>query len=261
MKYKKLLSMSIALMAISGSAQALDILPTLTSTLPNNNTPNYGDWNFWAPSQSVNITYNATAQNYTLTASSTGNFTFFNQYNVNSYIGTASVYSLSATFDQSGNFVANAAGSDYLKITGYFSATTAAAIAADTGIAAPTTSTNLLQANLTGFGYNQTQDTLGFSTAFTSAWSDQKGFTGGSTGESVYLYAPVGLNADGTAKGTNSLGTIISAFQGQNLSTAPTTTINGISSIASVPVPFSGVLFGTGLTTLLGLSRRSARKA
>ncbi|WP_347987765.1 hypothetical protein [Methylomonas sp. AM2-LC] len=262
MRCKKLLSMSIALMAISGSAQALDILPTLTPVVPY--SAPIGDWNYWINNQSVSLTYSAVTGDYTLNATSTGTFSVFNQLFAQSYIGNANEYSLSATFDKSGNFIANAAGSDYLKITGYFNDTTAAQITADTGAIAPTSTsgTNLLQANLTGFGYNTAQDTLGFSTLFTGGWTTQQpNIIGSSKGQAVYLYDPLGLNSDGTANSSNELASIISAFDAKNLGFAPTTTINNINTIASLPVPFSGVLFGTGLTALLGLSRRSNRKA
>jgi hypothetical protein len=247
MNVKKILGFSFALLATSSAANAVTRIPTLISDIPGASAPSLTlDWNFLASSQTLSVTKNSD-NNYTLTSSSTGLFSFFN--NTGSYNGTASVYTLSATFDKSGNFIQNSLGSDYLNITGYFGAATAAHLSSNGNltVAAPTSSSVLFNANLTDFGYSTTQNTLGFVTSFLASWSNQGVLTGGSVGESAYLFSS-----------TNSLAPVTNAFAIHDLSTLVGNSYTGVSSITSVPVPFSGLLFGTGLLSLLGLNRRKS---
>ena len=95
---------------------------------------------------------------------------------------------------------------------------------------------------------------IGFNTKFTGGWAANNiGLTGGSTGESLWLG---GLSSgmfdlvkalDGNAGN----GTLSSLFGSAR-------TINGVASVASVPLPGAVWLFLTGLMTFLGRHRKSA---
>lgn len=158
MKLNKLLGLSAALLAISSSANALDSFPIFTPIPSVGSAPSHSDWNFWTSNESVSLTSN-TSGIYTLTATATGPVTFL--YGGHSYSTSSnSVYSLSATFNAQGGYIANVAGSDNLTITGYFNAAQANLL----GNNAPTSTSTLLAANLTAFGFGTSQDTLGFKT-------------------------------------------------------------------------------------------------
>ncbi len=93
---------------------------------------------------------------------------------------------------------------------------------------------------------------LGFKTLFTGGWAaNQPGLTGGSTGESLWLFAN-GKDFRDLVKaldGIDANGTLSSLIGNSK-------TINKVSSVASVPVPATAWLFGSGLMGLLGLKRR-----
>ncbi|MGD0958929.1 MAG: hypothetical protein ABSB19_03900 [Methylomonas sp.] len=260
MKSKKSLSLLAALLAISGSVQALDVFPTLdyvNNGSTNGSVPGYSDWSFWFPSQT--ITVSQTSGNYVLTSNGASGFSFFNN---GTYAGNAT-YSLSATFNSNGTFIPNAVGSDYYTISGDFSSSAAAKLDANNGLSgtnlAPTTYTTLLDANLSSFGFNNVQDTIGFGTSFNPSWSNNQVFTGGSPGESVYLYSVFGFNSDGTPNlSSSALAGLIAQFASANLTGG---SFASISSVASVPVPFAGLLFASGLTALLGVSRRNVKNS
>ncbi len=101
---------------------------------------------------------------------------------------------------------------------------------------------------------NYSGNALGFKTQFTGGWApSQPGLTGGSTGESLWLFA-----------NTNDFKTLVKALDGINsngtLSSliGKSKKIDKVSSVASVPVPGAVWLFGTGLMTLLASRRKSA---
>ncbi len=100
--------------------------------------------------------------------------------------------------------------------------------------------------------YNGTA--LGFNTKFTGGWAaNNPGLTGGSKGESLWLFASnFGfknlVNAlDGNA-GNGTLSSLIGSSKN----------ITGVSSVAAVPVPGAIWLFGTGLMTFVASRRKSA---
>lgn len=107
---------------------------------------------------------------------------------------------------------------------------------------------------------------LGFDTKLTGGWAAKNlGFTGGSTGESLWLFGVSSGFKDlvKALDGDNGNGTLSSLF-------GKSKTIKGISSVAGVPVagvspgaavvPLPGAvwLFGTGLMTLLASRRKGA---
>lgn len=97
---------------------------------------------------------------------------------------------------------------------------------------------------------------LGFNTKFTGGWApSMPGLTGGSTGESLWLFAsPFNsgfkdlVNALDGNKENGTLSNLIGSSD----------TIKNVSSVASVPVPGAVWLFGTGLATLLAGRRKHA---
>jgi hypothetical protein len=94
---------------------------------------------------------------------------------------------------------------------------------------------------------------LGFKTKFTDGWvMDQSGLTGGSTGESLWLFGQSHDFQDlvNALDGDESNGTLRSLIDRSK-------TIERVSSVSSVPVPAAAWLFGTGLVTLLAKRRKN----
>ena len=180
---------------------------------------------------------------YTLTATSSGNINFYQNQSQVSTMGTGTGYKLTANFDASSNFVAT--GST-LTITG--------SLDNPLGGTGDYTDTTLYSAKLTDFGTDKSSAEIAFKTDFTgsTAWSNQVKFTGGSKGEVVYLFDQVGLNNGGHGR----LSSLINALDSNNLSKVNNLHFTGIESIASVPLPLPIILFGTGLTALIGLGRK-----
>ena len=95
---------------------------------------------------------------------------------------------------------------------------------------------------------------VGFKTQFTGGWAAQNTrLTGGSSGENLWLAGLSSgfLNLVKALDSSTSNGTLSSLFSRR-------TTISGVVSIASVPVPAAVWLFGTGLMSLLAGRRKSA---
>jgi len=72
----------------------------------------------------------------------------------------------------------------------------------------------------------------------------------------VYLYDQVGL-----ATGHGSLTALTNALTAGSLAGVSGATFHGVQSIASVPLPLPVVLFGTGLTALMGFARKRRNSA
>lgn len=95
---------------------------------------------------------------------------------------------------------------------------------------------------------------LGFNTRFTGGWvASNTGLTGGSTGESLWL---IGLssgfrNLINALDGDDSNGTLASLIGSSK-------TIDGVTSVASVPLPGAVWLFFSGLMAVLAMRRKSA---
>ena len=95
---------------------------------------------------------------------------------------------------------------------------------------------------------------LGFGTKFTGGWAtQQKELTGGSTGESLWLFGSNKAFNDlvKALDGNKANGTLSTLFKNNK-------TISGVSSISAVPVPGAVWLFLTGMLTVLGLRRKKA---
>jgi hypothetical protein len=93
---------------------------------------------------------------------------------------------------------------------------------------------------------------LGFKTQFTGGWAaNQPGLTGGSTGESLWLFSASKnfLDLVNALDGISTNGTLSSLIGNSK-------TITKVSSVASVPVPGAVWLFGTGLISLLASRRK-----
>lgn len=95
---------------------------------------------------------------------------------------------------------------------------------------------------------------LGFTTKFTGGWAANNiGLTGGSTGESLWLFASNSgfKNLVKALDGISGNGTLASLIGSSK-------TISGVSSVSAVPVPGAVWLFLFGLMTLLAGRRKSA---
>jgi hypothetical protein len=137
----------------------------------------------------------------------------------------------------------------------------------------------LFSVNLTKIGVDSTHDALGFNTDDFGGWANQKQFTGGSTSESLWLYALINTgnlycvgprpnnncNNSPNQTGTFPYSTSNSAWNtflteiknGQQLKAA---TFYGIGAIATVPIPAALLLFGSGLASLGAMARRRKAK-
>ena len=170
------------------------------------------------------------------------------------YTVAASVYNLTANFTSVGVFTGGS-----LIISGTPSGSPTGANSY-TNYASGSTY-NLLTESLTGFGYNASQAAIGFQTDWsksTPSWGTQNVFTGNaigtSNGDATYLF-----NQGGLGTGEGPLSALINEFATGNFQPL---TINGnIESIAAVPLPLPAVLFGTGLTALMGLGRQRRNQA
>lgn len=90
---------------------------------------------------------------------------------------------------------------------------------------------------------------IGFDTDFISGWAfDNKGLTGGSLGESLWLTG----NSVGFKKLVRALDSDIANGTLETLFKAKTSSISSVKSIASVPLLSSGLVMFTGLLTLYG---------
>lgn len=235
MQHKTITLLSILVIALVNPAYA-DTIPNITPFLGGGvSAPSTNDYYF--DNSGLNVSLASNGSGYTLTTTGSGNFNFYgpNQSFIDQ--GNAVSYSLLANFDASGVFIA--AGSE-LTITGTLSSLPAGTT--------PFPANNILyDANLIGFGYNPAQADIGFQTQFLTSWSNQPLLTGGSSGESVYLFDQNGLST-----GNGALSGLITAFQNGNPGSVAGNTYSPVESLTVVPLPFSAVLFATGLALLMG---------
>jgi hypothetical protein len=243
MKFKQIIALPILGLALGNLAYAGQV-PTI-NPINGFTVPKDIDYSF--NNRGLNVSVASVAGGYQLTASGTGNFTFYGQTPASSYSGTTSGtgYLLTANFDSASNFVPT--GSK-LNIYGSLGTTPPGSSGTPSGL--------LYDANLTNFGYDASQAAIAFVTLFNPSWSNQPLFTGGSTGEVAYLFDQVGLTG-----GYGRLSGLTSALQAGNLAGVAGKTFRGVESIATVPLPLPVVLFGTGLTALMGLGRQRRNNA
>lgn len=235
MNYKQLLAVPVLGLALGGSAYA-GAIPNLGS-IDGFQVPQSYDYSF--DNRRLTVSVASSESGYTLTATGTGNFSFYGPTNGTSYLGNGSSYSLVANFDSASNFVASGS---LLTINGALPT-----VPGTTG----TPSGLLYSADLTAFGTNAGQAAIAFRTDFNTSWSNQPVLTGGSTGEVVYLFDDLGLNT-----GAGRLSALINAVSAHDLGSIAGNSYTSVRSIATVPVPLPAVLFGTGLTALLGIGRK-----
>lgn len=250
MNLKKLALPVLVVAASVGTANAAivptNITPIVTNTGATANVPTTKDYFFLDNGLTASVNYNVSG-GYTLTVLGKGNMNFMAPNGTlpgTAYSSTLASFYLTANFTQAGVFQAAGSG---LTITGLLNT--------PSGLPSGVTPVHnpLYSANLTGFGYNFAQDDIAFTTQFNPSWSNQPVITGGSTGESVYLGTTAGWNA---SNGTGPLAGILTAFQNHDLSQATGQYYTGFGAITVVPVPMPAVLFGTGLTALLGMRRQ-----
>jgi hypothetical protein len=232
--------------AVTTSSLALNtpvILPNIAQPSGlSTNTPSGYDFSF--DDRGLTVSVNASGSNYVLTATGSGNFSF---YGPNTYPipGTASSYSLTANFTSNGTFVPT--GST-LTIQGTLNNTSALPV----GVTPPTPGQTLFSANLINFGFNTAQGDLGFQTQFLSSWANQPGLTGGSSTESVYLIDQAALLDGGYGRLTE----LVNAIHAGDLGMVNGMVFSNTESIATLPLPLPALLFGAGLTAVFGFSSK-----
>lgn len=246
MKYKKLIALPILGLALSNLANAGQV-PIINSISSSNNGASFAvplatDFSFNQRNLSVSVAATGTGYQLTAIGAPSSNFTFYGWTPGSAYSGTTSGsgYSLTANFDIAGAFVPT--GSK-LTVTGSLSTAPVGSVGAASGL--------LYDADLTDFGFNAAQADIAFKTKFNPSWSNQPLFTGGSAGEVIYLYDQIGL-----ASGRGNLSALTRALAAGNLGSVAGQTFSRIESIATVPLPLPAVLFGTGLTALIGFTRK-----
>jgi hypothetical protein len=253
MRYNTLITASMLLLATGEVATAGGVIPNfnpvLNSASANLGTPVAADYTFDQSGLNGQFASNPTNNGWTLTVTGTGSGAFYTPNTASIDTVSNIKYTLTAYFDNSGKFLSNV-GNSYsaLTITGALSDQTAGV----TGVSAATGYSSLFSSNLTDFGYNASQATIGFTTQFqASAWSSQAPFTGGSSGDVIYLF-----NQGGVSTGFGVLSGLISEFETGKF--APTSLAN-VESLAAVPLPMSAVLFGTGLIGLISFGRQNRK--
>ena len=247
MKIKQLLTIPLFGLTLTNAAFA-GLTPILSSINSDNNanSANFSkpiaiDYSFNNRGLDVSVATKP-GGGYILTATSAGNINFYQNSSNVSTMGSGKGYTLTANFDKNSNFITTGSS---LTIVGTLNSTLG-------GTGTAQKSTNLFSANLTDFGTDASTAAIAFKTKFNPSWSNQIKFTGGSTGESVYLFDQVGLNNGGHGR----LSSLIAALNAHNLGSIGNQHFVGIESIASVPLPLPVLLFGSGLTALIGLRRK-----
>jgi len=238
---KKLSTLPLILLALGQPAFA-DVIPGFTSL------PGLGG----VPSSSLDYTFDqsglhgsftgSSGTGWTLNVSGTGVGAFYTPNHSAEYTVNNSTYALNATFSAQGAFQGGS-----VTINGTLSGYPA-------GVTAPTTGEALYAANLYNFGYSAAQAAIGFDTTFTASWANQPVFTGGSAGDVLYLF-----NQGGVSTGSGALSGLINEFVTGNFKAL--TISNNFESLAAVPLPMPAVLFGTGLTALMGFARKRRNQA
>lgn len=160
-------------------------------------------------------------------------------------------FKYTANFDSNGDLITSYGNKHNLKNNLTINGKLGAGSVGDYSWKAFTSNKLLLSANLTALGTDS--NALGFATSFTGGWAaDQnKPFTGGSTGESLWL------SSSSSTSFTNLVAAIQNGTLDNLLGNKNSMTFKHVSSVASVPVPAAVWLFGTGLTALLASRRKN----
>jgi hypothetical protein len=250
-------ALSLYLLLAGGAAQA--------STVPNFGGPGVsppGYPAFWGTNVDATVTRNKNGT-FTLSvigsaASCGGNHTSGGcsgaAFNVPgaSYVVGSETLNLTANFSSSGMF-----SSGSYTITGSLPASSNPSFGTAPGGLSWGAQGNeiLLTANLTADTIDSSNEALGFTEVITGGWADQAQFTSGSP-ESVWLYSLLGglTREHGLGKGNSSWDKFLAELNnGRGLHPA---TLSAIGSIATVPLPDTVALLGSGLLGLLWLVRR-----
>jgi hypothetical protein len=263
-----MLAGTIALAAVAAGDQALaftavPVTGTDVNLAGNTNVPPPGYPDFWSYDGSATLTQARHDGNFT--------FTYTDIFNPHSCPSCAAVFdfpsgayavqnldlTLTATFNTSGQFL-----SGTYSIAGSLPPSSRPTYGtAPSGVSWSSTSTPLFTAKLTGATVNMSTDALGFTTSDFGGWADQPQFTGGSTSESVWIYAQLSCQTanQNSPLCTNSTrdslwNTFLAQLKHKDLDM--TGCFKGLDSIATVPIPAAVVLFGSGLAGLGAALRR-----
>jgi hypothetical protein len=257
--------LALAAVAAGGQAMAFPVIPFVPGSpgMQNNtNVPSPGSPDFWSENGSATLTQGKHGGNFT--------FTYTDIFNSQSCPSCAAIFNfpsgayavqnlaltLTATFAPSGQFLSG----DY-SIAGSLPPWSSPTYGtAPAGKSWTTTTMPLFTATLTGANVNRTTDALGFTTSNFGGWANQPQFTGGSTSESVWLYAQMTCQTASQSSPlcTNTNYGLWNSFLAQlkNGNLNVTGSFAGLASIATVPIPAAALLFGSGLAGLAALLRR-----
>lgn len=254
---EKMIALSVLMALSSGSAYAKAVGSNTLDPINGLGVPNINDYNVIDTSLSTSLT--KTTSGYTLVASSTNQPISYGLVGNLSFGATGS-YTLTANFSANGVFLN---GSESIVGTMNPGNSLPPAVNDLLLYQLPDGEINLFSASLTKFGFNDgtsanSEYSLGFDTYFNKSWGTQGFFTGGSSGEETYL--------TGITYTANTLEALANAFAGGGTGLSALTaggpyTVGSVSSITAVPLPLSGVLFGAGLTALLGFGRQNRKSA
>jgi hypothetical protein len=259
----------VAALAAAGVANAFAV-PDFQGTDPSIGSPGYSD--FWAGNAQATLTGNS---NGTFTLSIIGN-------SQTSGCGSQHGGNCSAAIF---NFPSGAylVGNESINITANFSSTgvlSGGTYEIDGSLASSSNPTigsapsgfqwstvpvqKLFSTSLTAVTVDSTDGALGFKTANFGGWANQQQFTGGSTSESLWLYAITQWNNSWNQNNNLNMGnaawnSFLAEIKGHTQLKGATFT--NIASIATVPIPGALWLFGSGLAALGARFRRRKAQA
>jgi len=242
MRIQKIATLPALLLTLSNSVMA-GVIPGFNA-LPGLGGVPVAALDYTFDQSGLNGTFTHSGTDWTLNVTGSGPSAFYIPGGATVYTVSGSTYSLVANFTSSGHL--DTSVSNTLTVNGTLSGSTY-----PTGATAPTSSL-LLSETLTGFGYSASQAAIGFTTQFQTSWADQGVFTGGSGGDVTYLF-----NQGGVSTGFGPLSGLIAEFASVAAGGSFTaTSFTNVESLAAVPLPLSAILFGTGLTALMGIGRQ-----
>jgi hypothetical protein len=272
----------LAVLAASGAAQAYTDPAFSAPGIANPGYPDFVSGVLNANLEAADLEWNANADGhghgaFQLTIDqSAANVGVFN-FPSGAYLVGSETIKLTANFDSKGNLLTGTGFNNSYEIDGSLPASNHPSFGTAPGGfswgAQPVE--KLFGVSLTSFGVDSTHEALGFNTNNFSGWANQQQFTGGSTAESLWLYALINTgnlycvgprqnnncNNPPLQNGTFPFTTSNSAWNTflselKNHSQLKAASFFGIGEIATVPLPAAIWLLTGGLAALGGRFRR-----